>query len=199
MNLRKQQALQTYHHILSTAKELATDIPYENLSVEQICDCAGISKGGFYHHFSSKDELIAVLFGCELDNLLTKHLTQNSTQTTAFEQLKIYLDTIVEFLETNPKDTVIRCWLLLLKHPEIQDNEFLLESFQILYQIIEKGKQDGTIRSELDTDFCQAFLNGTLTGIILYASAFKDSQSLKNYTTDSLKLLLSKSPMNHCF
>ena len=52
MNLRKQQALQTYYHILSTAKQLAENKPYESLSVEQICDCAGISKGGFYHHFS---------------------------------------------------------------------------------------------------------------------------------------------------
>lgn len=189
MNLRKQQALQTYHHILSTAQELATDIPYENLSVEQICECAGISKGGFYHHFSSKDELITVLFGCKLDNLLTERLKSLSSQITAFEQLKIYLDTIVEFLETNPQDTVIRCWLLLLKHPEVQDNEFLLESFEILYQIIEKGKAEGTIRSELDNDFCQAFLNGTITGIILYGSAFKDSQNLKNYTSDSLKLI----------
>jgi len=189
MNHRKQQALQTYYHILSTAKQLAENKPYESLSVEQICDCAGISKGGFYHHFSSKDELIALLYGSELGTMLEEQLTYCIQNTSAFSLLKIYIDIIVEFLETKPRDTVIRCWLMLIAHPEITDRDFFLESFQIFYRIVEQGKQEGTIRSDLDTEFCQSFLNGTITGIILYGSAFKDTEALKNYALESLELI----------
>ena len=189
MNLRKQQALQTYYHILSAAKELAEDKPYESLSVEQICECADISKGGFYHHFSSKDELVALLYGCKLGNMLDKQLIPKFQKETAFTLLKIYIETVIEFLETNPRDTVIRCWLMLIAHPEITDRDFFLESFQIFYQIVELGKKEGTIRVDLDTEFCQSLLNGAITGIILYGSAFKEAEALKKYAFDSLELI----------
>ena len=96
---------------------------------------------------------------------------------------------MLEFLEDHPRDTVIRCWLVLTEHPEVTDREFSQESFQILHKIVAQGKAEGSIRPELDNDFCQAFINGSLTGIILYGSTFHDNPSLKAFATDSLNLI----------
>ena len=32
---------------------------YENLSIKNICEVAGVSNGSFYHHFKSKDDLLS--------------------------------------------------------------------------------------------------------------------------------------------
>lgn len=189
MNLRKQQAIETYNHILATAEALAENSTYESLSVDQICECAGISKGGFYHHFSSKDQLIALLFGCRLDKQLNERVEPCLGKENAFTLLKIYVDTMVEFLKNNPRDTVIRCWLMLTEHVEVTDPSFSRESFQILHAIVAQGKAEGSIRPELDDDFCQAFINGALTGIIMYGSTFGNYPSLQQFATNSLELI----------
>ena len=74
MNLREQQAQQTYEHILHTAECLLENSTYEKLSVNEIYEKAGISKGGFYHHFSSKDQLIALLIGRQMEQYIHKQV-----------------------------------------------------------------------------------------------------------------------------
>lgn len=162
MNQRQKQAKQTYENILSAAKELAQNTSYENLSVDQICEHAGISKGGFYHHFSSKDQLISLLFGCQLGALLSERITPYLQEKDAFSLLKIYIDTVVKFLNDKPKDTIMRCWLMLSEHSEATD---------------------------LDTDFCHAFIHGTTAGIVFYGITFCDPYSLQSFATESLELI----------
>ncbi|QOR35101.1 TetR/AcrR family transcriptional regulator [Clostridium sp. 'deep sea'] len=44
--------------IINTAYELFAEKGYEKTTVAQIIGKAGTSKGGFYHHFKSKDEIL---------------------------------------------------------------------------------------------------------------------------------------------
>lgn len=46
------------HTILVCTKNLMLDAPTGNLSMQKVADMAGVSKGGLFHHFKSKDELI---------------------------------------------------------------------------------------------------------------------------------------------
>lgn len=52
--------------IIQTATELFTKNGFENTPIEEIIRKAGCSKGGFYHHFKSKDEVLEHI----IDNLL---------------------------------------------------------------------------------------------------------------------------------
>lgn len=45
--------------ILDAATVLLTEQPWDNVTVAGLIDAAGISKGGFYHHFTSKDDVLA--------------------------------------------------------------------------------------------------------------------------------------------
>lgn len=44
--------------VLETAQQLFLDRGYENTSVQDILDQMGMSKGGFYHYFESKQQLL---------------------------------------------------------------------------------------------------------------------------------------------
>lgn len=47
----------TREHLLETAAHLIWSASYHATGVDRICEAAGVHKGSFYHHFSSKEEL----------------------------------------------------------------------------------------------------------------------------------------------
>ncbi|MGD2251408.1 MAG: TetR/AcrR family transcriptional regulator [Anaerolineales bacterium] len=49
---------QTQRRILKTAQDLFLEHGYENVSLRDVSEGAGVTKGGIYHHFESKDELL---------------------------------------------------------------------------------------------------------------------------------------------
>lgn len=59
--LSKQQlkSKRTKERIFQAAKEILQRNGYENLSIKNICEEAGVSNGSFYHHFKTKDDLLS--------------------------------------------------------------------------------------------------------------------------------------------
>ena len=65
----QQRAEETRTRILSAAADCFAQQGYEAASVADICERAGVSKGAFYHHFPSKQELFLALLGDWLGGL----------------------------------------------------------------------------------------------------------------------------------
>lgn len=59
--MKKQQlkSKETKERIFRAAKEILQKNGYENLSIKNICEVAGVSNGSFYHHFKTKDDLLS--------------------------------------------------------------------------------------------------------------------------------------------
>ncbi len=55
---RQKQAEATRQRIFETARRLVMEHGFENVTVDKICNESGVAKGGFYHHFSSKYEIV---------------------------------------------------------------------------------------------------------------------------------------------
>lgn len=191
MNLREQQARQTYERIILAAEQLVENTSFEKLSVEQICEYAEISKGGFYHHFPSKDQLISLLIGRQLGTAVTSQLEKHLQKGTALDLLKIYVDTMAEYLENSPANTLVRCWSALADHSDMLQESLTKSTFQLLDDIIKRGIKEGSIRQDLDEEFCQSYVNGVVTGIMIYGSIFKGEQPLKRFAAQSWELILS--------
>lgn len=64
---RSKDAEKTKKLILQTASTIMMDVGYENMTIKNILDETGLSKGALYHHFKSKDEIIDALWDFELD------------------------------------------------------------------------------------------------------------------------------------
>ena len=58
---RKAQGAETKMKLYEIAERLFTERIISDVSIEDITDEAGITKGAFYVHFASKDQLIAIL------------------------------------------------------------------------------------------------------------------------------------------
>lgn len=59
--LSKQQrkSQETKRKIFRAAKNILQKKGYEELSIKNICEEAGVSNGSFYHHFKTKDDLLS--------------------------------------------------------------------------------------------------------------------------------------------
>lgn len=189
MTPREQQAQQTYKHIMSTAEDLLKSTSFDELSVNEICEKAGISKGGFYHHFSSKDQLLALLIGLQMERLMHERVTPLLEKEDAFTLLNLYIKTGLEYLKNSPKDTLGRCWLALLEHEALTSSRFSQTYFELLHTIVLQGIEEGSIRKDIEPAFCENFLAASYTGIMMQAITYKDVQELENFVEKSLSLV----------
>lgn len=64
------------HNLLIAAKDIMLSQGIANLSMQKVADFAGISKGGLFHHFKNKDELIAGVIELFIAQINTAILAQ---------------------------------------------------------------------------------------------------------------------------
>ena len=94
---RKQQAQQTEQAILRSAIELSQHRPFDKVSVRDICQNAGITTGAFYHHFKSKEDLLAHGFA-PLDIYMERALADH-LNTPPIHRLWVILSNYAAFME----------------------------------------------------------------------------------------------------
>ncbi|WP_027407964.1 TetR/AcrR family transcriptional regulator [Anoxybacteroides tepidamans] len=84
--------------LIETAMKLFAEKGYHATSIQDIVEAWGISKGAFYHHFSSKEELILSVVKHHLDKLFSRFIDakqQGESQKELFiKQLQIQLEGI---------------------------------------------------------------------------------------------------------
>lgn len=56
---QQQKSRETKEKIFQAAKRILQKKGYEELSIKNICEEAGVSNGSFYHHFRTKDDLLS--------------------------------------------------------------------------------------------------------------------------------------------
>ena len=59
LSRQQQKSKETKERIFQAAKHILQKKGYEELSIKNICEEAGVSNGSFYHHFKTKDDLLS--------------------------------------------------------------------------------------------------------------------------------------------
>lgn len=83
---RKEQSKNNKEKIIEAGKRLVLDKGYDNVCVCEITKMAGVSKGAFYIHYKTKDDLIQDLIGFTFNDAI-----ENSTKGSAYERISAFL------------------------------------------------------------------------------------------------------------
>lgn len=139
---------ETVQKILDASLKLFLEKGYEETTVlDIISDMGGLTRGAFYHHFKSKEEVFDAL--CEIlfyeSNPFEK--AKSHKELNGLEKLKFVLRT--SFDETEHHQLSMAS-MQLLESPAflkklIESNQELAPMYQ---ELIEEGIQDGSIQSE---------------------------------------------------
>ncbi|MCG1028391.1 TetR family transcriptional regulator [Virgibacillus halodenitrificans] len=140
--------------IIQSALLLFEKQGYHGVTVNQIVEDVGTSKGGFYHHFKSKDELLYVIHDTFISYALEKATKANDMHDSPTKKLQAIIHDFVKVFDIyKPHISVF-----------YQENIYLNEEYEILIKkkrdqfknIIMKalyeGKEQGEFRSDLQVD-----------------------------------------------
>ena len=86
--------------LLQAAMDLIWTRSYGAVSVDDICDRAGVKKGSFYHFFKSKDELVAAAMDAKWDDIRPTYDKIFSASKPPLDRLRDWFD----FVYTSQKE-----------------------------------------------------------------------------------------------
>jgi len=136
--------------LVEIAEKLFLEKGYEETSVDDILDASGLSKGGFYHYFKSKDEVLAESINKFAEDLL-KELDPiiEDQGLNALEKLKRFMEK--KSASQKSKKELIKYLLMLMK----SDFTFYKYNMAITQKyvepfarIIEQGAEEGIFKVE---------------------------------------------------
>lgn len=127
---------------------------FHGVSVNQIVNECGTSKGGFYHHFASKDELLFVIHDYFISYALTKAQEAiDSNQLPTEKMQKIITSFLKVFDLYKPHISVFYQESIYLKPQYVKAIKEKRQSYkQIIFAVIKEGIQTGEFRPELPVE-----------------------------------------------
>lgn len=133
--------------ILSAATKLINHQGYHGASVDKISTAVGTTKGGFYHHMGSKDEMILACFDRSLSIIRETLLAAEAVAANAYQAIAAIAAHLVS-LQIRDGAALLRMSALTTLPENLQ--VIVIEKYQqivhLLASIISDGITDGSLR-----------------------------------------------------
>ena len=139
--------------ILEAAASAFAEHGYEGVSLNQLIRESGLTKGAFYFHFASRDQLALAAFRYKQKQLVAQIAEAVDQQAPPLERLATLLRERARLLEQDPTlFVVVRLGIeLTMRHGAGSEyasfSELPLELFE---RIVREGQQRGELRADLD-------------------------------------------------
>ena len=194
---RQAQGAETKRKLYEIAERLFTERNFQEVNVQDITAAAGITKGGFYVHFESKDALITELisdYTLRADAQYRLFLDNLPADMKASEILLALTEKIADALEhTIGLEKMRKVYqVLLMGSPNAKTvNSNNRELYQLVKKVLEKGIHSGEFKSTLSVDILAWHFVTAFRGIS-YEWCTQDSNvDLKAQSIEHIKLLLT--------
>jgi TetR/AcrR family transcriptional regulator, cholesterol catabolism regulator len=151
----------TRRAILDSALALFEANGYHATSVQAVADDADVTKGAFYHHFDSKDELVHIIHGELLDHMLREVREIIETVSGAEAQVRALIEVIVTSAVRHRSHVAV----YYQERRYLDDARFQVvrrkrdELMELKAGILRAGIEDGTFR-DVDPTIVALGING---------------------------------------
>jgi len=165
----------TRGRIIIAAAELFTKNGFHNTSLSQILDAAGLTKGGFYFHFKSKEELGNAVIRYLKEFWVHNVLDEVAKEHGAVKKIERMFEIMIEAHEG---DLFHGCALLAVLTAEMMEVEqdfsrrlrrIYADWKESIVAILEQGKEEGLFGEWVNPDSLALLLIGSLQGTTMMA------------------------------
>lgn len=124
------------------------------MTVKEIIDNAGSSKGGFYHHFTSKDELLFVIHDTFITYVLEKATAANKTHTSPTKKLQSIVKSFVNVFDLYKPHIAVFYQEHVYLDERYEDliNHKRKQFKQMIMDAVQEGKNGGEFREDLPVE-----------------------------------------------
>ncbi|EKQ54058.1 MAG: transcriptional regulator [Methanobacterium sp. Maddingley MBC34] len=113
------------NEITQAAIEVFLEKGYENTTMDDIAHKAGVSKGGLYHYFPSKD-MVLIFANEKISDKVQEIMTSASESTSVKEGILHYIENYIRYWLEHPKETAF----LFLSIAKMLEKPELLKYYQ---------------------------------------------------------------------
>ncbi|SFJ97807.1 transcriptional regulator, TetR family [Halobacillus dabanensis] len=153
--------------IIRTSLDLFDQNGFHGVTVKQIVQASNTSKGGFYHHFQSKDELLFVIHDTFITYVLKEAQAANVTHSSPIPKVQAIIQSFVHVFDLyKPHISVFYQESLYLK-PEYEERiKGKRDEFKrMIFDVIQEGQKLGYFRKELPLEITGMAILGMVNWI----------------------------------
>lgn len=183
---RDLQAAQTRERISLCAHQIIAERGYDNVSIQDICRQAGVSVGGFYHYFPSKDDLLLHIY-FYFDDLVEKEFSKKDfpSSTAAIQEL-IMAQLSVTKLGVSFQSHSLQAQLKAVDGYFFDEGRFFL---RYLRQLVEQAIQVGEIHPSHGGEAVSQMLLQVSRGVLFDWAMHRGTYSAEERTMELFRLL----------
>jgi len=158
------------NEITQAAMDVFLEKGYENTTMEAIAQRAGVSKGGLYHHFQSKD-MILIMANDKISEKIEELLEAAGKFSSVKKGLLFYIENYLQYWLEHPNETAFLFLSLgkILDNPELLKyyRQFTRDYMQFFEQSFKMGIQLGEFK-EHNVKVSAMTLVAAMDGILSY-------------------------------
>jgi AcrR family transcriptional regulator len=194
MNKQEMRRTETRNRIIEAAALCFAESGYDGTAVARICETAGVSKGAFYHHFSSKQQLFIVLIDQWLEDL-DQHLVALGGQVDdPAGQLLAMTRVIGQIIQLPNQQLLIYLEFLNRAFHDPQVLQATTRPFhryrQQIAGIIETGIEDGTFKTA-SGDSAASIVIALAIGLLIQGFLDPTAADWEQVSQEGMELLLT--------
>jgi AcrR family transcriptional regulator len=143
----------TRREILEAASTAFAQHGYAGTSLNDLIKAAGVTKGGFYFHFPSKEALALAVLAYKQEQWASRVFAAAMRHSTAVEQMNAMVDALLQQHENDPSAQAIsRICFELAEDPDMVPR--LAPQFEVWVDmtssLFAKAQEEGSVRRDLD-------------------------------------------------
>ncbi|WP_281233841.1 TetR/AcrR family transcriptional regulator [Flavobacterium gelatinilyticum] len=148
---------ETKQHILETSYKLFLSKTFKEVSMKELVDAAGLSKGAFYHYFSSKEELFREVIEQHLMGKILFYydkLDNSSLQSFYTNYLELLNQYSAQRAESNDSNLLTMIFEAIRMFPELRENFSKLNTLElnIWTEVVVRAKQNDEIKTKMSNE-----------------------------------------------
>jgi TetR/AcrR family fatty acid metabolism transcriptional regulator len=171
---RQEQAIETKNRIYTAAIDLMDQKGFENLTIADISQKAGVSVGAFYHYFTSKNDILAEIFH-KADEYFSTQVISELKMSNVPDKIVEYFDHYAKFNMASGVELTQQIFNPKIKFFIKKDRPMLV----ILEDLIEEGQERNEIRADEDPEELSRFLLVMARGVVFEWSLYDGSYDLE--------------------
>lgn len=194
MNKRTLQGMETKKRLIECARKLFKEKGYNSVTVDDIVKEANSSKGGFYTHFKTKEELLINMLPL-VDDAYVAFLNTNIKIENSIEKISLFIQYALKFIE----EEIGLVFISAIYSSHIKDltqDRFLIASDRaynkLLKKFIEEGQEKKEIKRELPPEHAAAILTSCIRGVVYDWCLYKGEFDLVDYGNEVINMMLNQ-------
>jgi AcrR family transcriptional regulator len=177
MTKRRQQAIETKQKLLDAADQLVKERGFDAVSVDDIVAACGLAKGTFYHHFTSKDDLLVYLTRTPYDELKKKYASTEGQPN--LQRLRLFMHEWFNMAaKYNLHFTVLfnrMTFTESLEHKSANKISQMDEGLNIVLECLEHAVEQGELKADTPVEDLARTILFSMQGSTLYQNQHPDT------------------------